>query len=94
MNIKQKTTLIIVIIIAVISLLIVNAWNSARGESDGVKTYAVALEYYKAEDYHKAYKAFGNVPSNSTLKSAAIYRQAKCAEFMQSPKLTQNITDN
>ena len=89
MNIKQKTTLIIVIIIAVISLLIVNAWNSARGESDGVKTYAVALEYYKAEDYHKAYKAFGNVPSNSTLKSAAIYRQAKCAEFMQSPKLTQ-----
>lgn len=89
MNIKQKTTLIIVIIIAVISLLIVNAWNSARGESDGVKTYAVALEYYKAEDYHKAYKAFGNVPSKSTLKSAAIYRQAKCAEFMQSPKLTQ-----
>lgn len=87
MNLKQKIILITVIIFALIAIIIVNAWNVGRSESDGLRTYAQALEYYKAEDYHKAYVAFGKVSNNSALKPAAVYRQARCAEYMQSPKL-------
>jgi len=87
MNLKQKLILIIVIICSVIAIIIVNSWNNMRSESDGLRTYAKALELYKAEDYHKAYNEFAHVSSNSALKPAAIYRQAKCAEFMHSPKL-------
>ena len=87
MSLKQKIILIMVIILSVITILILNTWSNFRSESDGLRTYAQALELYKAEDYHKAYNQFSRVPINSTLKPAAIYRQAKCAEYMHSPKL-------
>lgn len=89
MNLKQRIILIIVIIISVTLLIIVNSINNIRAESDGVRAYAEALEYYKANDYHKAYKAFATIRYSSTLKPAAIYRQARCAEHMQSNKLVQ-----
>ncbi len=87
MNLKQKLILIVVIICAIIAIMIVNAWNNTRSESDGLRIYAQGLEYFKAQDYKKSYEAFAKVSSNSALKPAAIYRQAKCAENMQSPKL-------
>ncbi len=87
MNLKQKIILIAVIILSVIVIVLVNTWNNSRSESDGLRTYAEALEYYKDKDYHKAYKSFGKVSPKSTLKPAAIYRQARCAEMMQSNKL-------
>ncbi len=87
MNLKQKLILITVIIFSVIAIILVNTWNTCRSESDGLRIYAQGLEYYKAEDYHKAYNAFAKVTNGSVLKPAAIYRQAKCAEFMQSNKL-------
>lgn len=87
MSLKQKLILIMVIILSVIAIIIVNTWNGFRSESDSLHTYAQALELYKAQDYHKAYNAFSKVSANSTLKPAAIYRQARCAEYLQSPKL-------
>ena len=87
MSLKQKIILITVIIFSVIAIVLVNTWNNCRSESDGLKVYAEALEYYKAEDYHKAYNSFGKISSGCVLKPAAIYRQAKCAEFMKSNKL-------
>ena len=87
MNLRQKLILITVIIISVIVIVLVNTWNTSRSESDGLRTYAQALELYKAKDYHKAYNAFAKVSSGSTLKAPAIYRQARCAEMMQSSKL-------
>lgn len=89
MSLKQKIILITVIIISIIILIFVNVWSTSKSESDGIKLYAEALEYYKADDFHKAYKAFANIPNRSVLKPAAIYRQAKCADAMQSDKLVQ-----
>ncbi len=89
MNLKQKSILIMVIICSVIAIIIINSWNGFRSESDGLRMYAQALELYKAGDFHKAYNAFSKVSSGSALKPAAIYRQARCAENMQSPKLVK-----
>ena len=87
MNRKKKIILITIIILSVLGIIIVNVWNSARYESDSISRYALALESYKSKDYKKAYSEFGHVSAKSTLKSAAIYRQAKCAEFMHNDKL-------
>lgn len=87
MSFKQNLILIAVIILSVISIVLVNVWNNSRSESDGLRTYAEALEFYKDKDYHKAYNLFAKVRGKSTLKPAAIYRQARCAEMMQSSKL-------
>lgn len=89
MNLKQKIILISVIICAVFAIIVVNTWTSMRSESDGLRTYAQGLEYFKDEDFHKAYDKFAKVSPNSALKPAAIYRQAKCAESMQANKLAQ-----
>lgn len=57
-------------------------YNHTSSESRGVENYSVALEAYKASDYEKAYQEFGKVPSGSTLKSSALFRQARCATNM------------
>lgn len=57
-------------------------YNHTSSESRGVENYSVALEDYKASDYEKAYQEFGKVPSGSTLKSSALFRQARCATNM------------
>ena len=57
-------------------------YNHTSSESRGVENYSVALEDYKASDYEKAYQEFGKVPSGSTLKSPALFRQARCATNM------------
>ena len=54
-------------------------YHTALSESDGVSRYSKALELYKAGDYEKAYKEFGKVPLHSSLKSPALFRQARCA---------------
>ena len=57
-------------------------YNHTSSESRGIENYSVALEDYKASDYEKAYQEFGKVPSGSTLKSSALFRQARCATNM------------
>lgn len=58
------------------------AYNHTSSESRGIQNYSVALEDYKASDYEKAYQEFGKVPSGSSLKSSALFRQARCATNM------------
>ena len=57
-------------------------YNHTSSESRGVDSYSAALEDYKASDYEKAYQEFGRVPSGSTLKPSALFRQARCATNM------------
>ena len=57
-------------------------YNHTSSESRGVDSYSAALEDYKASDYEKAYQEFGKVPSGSTLKPSALFRQARCATNM------------
>ncbi len=57
-------------------------YNHTSSESRGVENYSTALEAYKENDYEKAYQDFGKVPSGSTLKPSALFRQARCATNM------------
>ena len=57
-------------------------YNHTSSESRGIQNYSVALEDYKASDYEKAYQEFGKVPSGSSLKPSALFRQARCATNM------------
>ena len=48
-------------------------------ESRGITAYQKALQNYKDADYEVAYQEFGKVPSASSLKEPALFRQARCA---------------
>ena len=67
----------------VIFLLIVTigyfSYNHYSSEDRGVKAYQQALSVYKDADYETAYQEFGKVPSGSSLKESALFRQARCA---------------
>lgn len=62
-------------------------YNHASAESRGISNYSEALEAYKGSDYEKAYDAFAKVPSGSTLKPPALFRQARCATNMDKKEL-------
>lgn len=62
-------------------------YNHTSAESRGVENYSTALDSYKASDYEKAYQEFGHVPSGSSLKPSALFRQARCATNMGKPEL-------
>lgn len=62
-------------------------YNHASAESRGIESYSEALKSYKASDYETAYQAFAKVPSGSTLKAPALFRQARCATNMDKKEL-------
>jgi len=62
-------------------------YNHVSAESRGINNYSAALESYKDSDYEKAYEAFAKVPSGSTLKPPALFRQARCATNMDKKEL-------
>lgn len=78
MILKQKILLILTIVL----FLIVGIANISRliPESKNYQTYTKALDYYNSAKFSDAYHVFGKVSEFSKLKSAAIYRQALCAD--------------
>ena len=54
-------------------------YGHISSESRGVKAYRTALESYKNVEYENAYQLFAKVPSGSSLKEPALFRQARCA---------------
>ena len=54
-------------------------YNHVSSEDRGVKSYQKALSSYKNADYEIAYQEFAKVPSGSSLKESALFRQARCA---------------
>ena len=62
-------------------------YNHVSAESRGIEKYSAALEAYKSSDYEKAYEEFGKVPSGSSLKPPALFRQARCATNMDKKEL-------
>ena len=67
----------------VIALLLVTigyfTYNHISSEDRGIAAYQEALLNYKDADFEKAYQDFGKVPSPSSLKESALFRQARCA---------------
>jgi len=83
---KQKIVLIISIaLIFLIGLSIFNLWTP---EEKNVKNYTQALDEYNNNVFSEAYSNFGKVSRFSKLKSAAIYRQALCADKLGDEKTT------
>lgn len=62
-------------------------YGHISSEDRGVKAYSEALETYKNADYEAAYQEFGKVPSGSSLKASALFRQARCATNMDKKEL-------
>ena len=80
MNSNQKPILIIMLIFTIIGLGIVISFNSKISLKKTMNIYGAGLEYYKSGNYTKAYKTFGKISPLSTLKPAAMYRQARALE--------------
>ena len=83
---RRKYDLYIVIFLALFTLGYF-IYNHTSSESRGVDNYSVALEDYKSGEYEKAYHKFGKVPSASSLKSPALFRQARCATNLDNKEL-------
>ena len=83
---NKKVDLYIVIALAILTIGYF-VYNRTSSEQRGVKAYSVAIESYKKADYQKAYKEFGKVPSSSSLKSSALFRQARCATALGKKEL-------
>ena len=62
-------------------------YDRISSEDRGVKAYTSALEIYKNVDFENAYLLFGKVPSASSLKESALFRQARCATNMGKKEL-------
>ena len=75
---RKKFDIYLVIFLSII-VIAYFAYNNISSESRGIEAYQSALKYYKDFDYEKAYKEFGKVPSGSTLKHSALFRQARSA---------------
>ncbi len=83
---RRKYDLYFVIVLLIFSMGYF-LYTHISAESRGVENYAAALEDYKKSDYEGAYVKFGKVPTGSTLKNSALFRQARCATNMGKKEL-------
>lgn len=83
---RHKYDLYLVIFLAIFTLGYFIYNNIAAG-SKGVENYSVALKSYKDNDFEQAFIEFGKIPHNSTLKQAALFRQARCATALGKKEL-------
>lgn len=75
---RKKYDLYLVIFLAIITVGYFT-YNHISSEDRGIKAYQQALEIYQDADYENAYQEFSKVPSGSSLKESALFRQARCA---------------
>ncbi len=83
---RKKYDFYIVLILAVITAGYF-IYDRVSSEARGISAYTAALEDYKASDFEKAYYEFAKVPSSSSLKESALFRQARCATNMGKKEL-------
>ena len=76
---KIKAKIGIVIISIAITAISVVCFDMSQSESRALNFYNSALMNYKKQDYQAAMNQFGKVPTFSGLKSAALFREARCA---------------
>ena len=84
---RRKKYDIFVVIFMAIALIGYFVYNNASSESRGITAYQKALDIYKKADYETAYQIFAKVPSGSSLKESALFRQARCATNMDKKEL-------
>lgn len=77
---------IFLLLICAISIAILTL-DTMQSESNGLKHYNNALTLYKKQDYSNAIIEFSRVPLLAGLKSAALFREARCATMMKNNDL-------
>lgn len=75
---RKKYDLYIVIFLLIVTIGYF-VYTHISSEDRGLTAYQSALQSYKDSDYETAYQEFAKVPSGSTLKEPALFRQARCA---------------
>jgi len=81
---KQKILIIISIALMLLGgLALLSRWTP---EEENSKAYTEALAQYNSNAFSDAYQGFSKVSKFSNLKSAAIYRQALCADKLGDDK--------
>lgn len=81
---RQKILLIITCLL--VGFLLLANISRVTPERKNYETYMTALSQYSSNDFSKAYRTFGKVSRFSKIKSAAIYRQALCADKLGDKK--------
>ena len=79
-KIKEKLGIGLILLAVVAGCCL--AFDMAQSESRGLKLYNLALADYKKQSYAEAMKTFAKVPSFSALKTAAVFREARCATLL------------
>lgn len=87
MIINQKRLLIRIVVIAAVLFFVFTNISRLTPESNNYKTYAKALKQYNNNAFSDAYYNFGKVSRFSKLKSAALFRQALCADKLGDDKI-------
>lgn len=85
---RQK--LLQIVIIVLILLIIFPNFSRLIPERKNYENYMEALNQYNSNDYSNAYHTFGKVSRFSKLKSAAVFRQALCADKLGDIKTELN----
>lgn len=79
-DMKDKIlTLIVILIIALLSACFV---YTKLSENKDLREYSIALKEYNAENYQKSYRHFGKISMFSSIKTPALFRQARCATLI------------
>ena len=80
-KINSKVLYVIVFVFfAILTILIIDI---TRAESLGFKQYSTALAEYKKQNYRAAQEHFAKVPVFSSIKSAALFREARCFTLLK-----------
>ena len=83
---RNNYDLIIVIVLAIITTAYF-IYNNSTSDTRGYEHYLTALEKYKVGELENAFSEFGKVPSESVLKSPALFRQARCATALNKQEI-------
>ncbi|MBR1775543.1 transglycosylase SLT domain-containing protein [bacterium] len=75
---RRKFDIYLVIVLSLITVIYF-VYNYYHSEAKSVVQYSDALKVYKESNFESAYVQFGKVPSSSSLKLPALFRQARCA---------------
>lgn len=82
----QKQKILPILIVVLVLILGVSNISRLVPESKNYQIYEDALNEYNSGDFSNAYQIFGYVSRFSKLKSAALYRQALCADKLGDEK--------
>lgn len=77
-----KEKIVLIILLAVVCFFSATAVSKKLCETQDMAKYEKAIKMYQSEDYQNAYYQFGAISGFSTLKQAAIFRQARCATII------------